>query len=332
MTTSILIGIVGGVAVFNSIFLGLLLLTKSPVLLKNRLLGFLFLSLSVRIGKSLLIVLFPNVPDSVPAIGLIGMTATGPLLFLYIQNLLNGGNQLGKSNYLHFLWLVPVAVLLMLNSEKVVLYLYIASSVQLSVYLLLAVKELLSKEQPLLKSWLSVLVGSMVVLCLIYASQIVIETDIAYLTVTLIATIVLYVLLFFVFRNEKPFATIRTALEPTDKARQLANQLVELMEKKNLFTESDLTVARVAKVLGVKPYQISQALSQCLKKSFPDFVNRYRVEEVRHRLLSSKYEHYSIEAIAFDCGFSTPSAFYISFKKITGQTPTEFKNANLVYP
>ena len=56
MRDYLLISIVGGLAVFNSLFLGVMFLANHRGQLKNKFLGLLFLSLSIRVGKSLLIV------------------------------------------------------------------------------------------------------------------------------------------------------------------------------------------------------------------------------------------------------------------------------------
>jgi len=41
-----------------------------------------------------------------------------------------------------------------------------------------------------------------------------------------------------------------------------------------------------------------------------------------------KYKNYSLLGIAFECGFNSKSAFNRMFKKSTGLTPSQFKEAN----
>ena len=57
---------------------------------------------------------------------------------------------------------------------------------------------------------------------------------------------------------------------------------------------------------------------------FNNFVNEYRVKEVRKRLINSESNNYSIEGIAKSVGFHSKSTFNASFKKCTGVTPSFF--------
>ena len=61
--------------------------------------------------------------------------------------------------------------------------------------------------------------------------------------------------------------------------------------------------------------------------SFPALVNNLRVSEARRMLADEKYRHYSIEGIARSVGFSSKSAFNVAFKKITGLTPSFFRES-----
>ncbi|MBX3240194.1 MAG: helix-turn-helix transcriptional regulator [Chitinophagaceae bacterium] len=326
MGTSLFIAIVGGLSVLNSIFLGVLLLTNHRRLLKNILLGFVFLSLAVRIGKSLLIVIFHDVPDSIPAIGLLGMVATGPLAYFYIDRLAFPQRAFTWRASIHFAPVLLVTILLPLSSDAVVFWLYVATSLQFAIYLALTYPKIKNISEKETKKWSRLVWVSLVLFWVIYSSQIIIETDGAYLTVTFAATVVLYILLFFAFRLQKPFAALRMTKPPDERVDKLAGQLTEVMEKEMLYKEPELTINKVAERLHVKPYLISRALSLSHKKSFPEFVNHYRMQEAALMLTSEKFLHFTIEAIAFDCGFSTPSAFYVAFKKSYNVTPGEFRS------
>jgi AraC-like DNA-binding protein len=125
--------------------------------------------------------------------------------------------------------------------------------------------------------------------------------------------------------EQQVFLPTRHPTMTRDKAHSIVQQVLALMEKDHAYRESNIKLTSVADHLGVKPYLVSQALGVGLGKSFPELVNQYRIEEAKRRLTDLAFHHYSIEAIAFDCGFSMPSTFYTSFKKFTSQTPGEFK-------
>ena len=57
-----------------------------------------------------------------------------------------------------------------------------------------------------------------------------------------------------------------------------------------------------------------------------DYVNQFRVEEVKKRMSDINYKHLTLLGIALDCGFNSKSSFNNIFKKITNYTPTEYKN------
>jgi AraC-like DNA-binding protein len=97
------------------------------------------------------------------------------------------------------------------------------------------------------------------------------------------------------------------------------------MERDKLYKQNDLSLVKLGAILNVKPYVISNVLNEYQGKTFPEFINAYRIKEAQKLLQSEKHSIYSIEAIAFDCGFNTPSAFYSYFKKITKLTPSQYR-------
>jgi AraC-like DNA-binding protein len=103
---------------------------------------------------------------------------------------------------------------------------------------------------------------------------------------------------------------------------------LKAMEIDKLYLVPDLTLSMLANQLTISAKSISQMLNHELNKNFHDFINEYRVEEVKKRLVDPDYRHFTILAIALDSGFNSKSSFNRVFMKITGMSPKEFKEKN----
>ena len=122
----------------------------------------------------------------------------------------------------------------------------------------------------------------------------------------------------------------RSTLTP-ERADDYLRKLQQAMESNKLYTDSELTLQKLASVLSIPAPHLSQVINEQLGQSFTDLINAYRVEDAKRRLLDPTWKHYSILAIAEEAGFSSKSTFNAVFKKHTGQTPSEFRaSSNLV--
>jgi AraC-type DNA-binding domain-containing proteins len=108
-------------------------------------------------------------------------------------------------------------------------------------------------------------------------------------------------------------------------------KLQTLMDSEKLYLQNDLKLSDVSEKMNLPVYYVSQVINEKLDKNFYDFINEYRVEEVKKRLMKKEYDHFTILAAGFDSGFNSKTAFYTAFKRITGVTPLEFKNRVIKY-
>lgn len=116
-------------------------------------------------------------------------------------------------------------------------------------------------------------------------------------------------------------------LSDEDK-EQIKKSILRYFEKKEVYLNPDLNMDLLSKALKIPKYQLTEVLNTTIGKNFFQFVNAYRVEEVKKMLVDPK-NLYSIEAIGYECGFSSKSSFYKEFKRITGMTPAEYKKSFL---
>ena len=113
-------------------------------------------------------------------------------------------------------------------------------------------------------------------------------------------------------------------LEPEEK-RKIREALETFFQQEKPYLDSRLTITMVSASLGVARHKLTEVLNTDIGKNFYRFVNEYRVEEVKGMLSNPAYNHYSIEAIGYECGFNSKSAFFSVFKDMTGMTPAQFK-------
>jgi AraC-like DNA-binding protein len=111
-------------------------------------------------------------------------------------------------------------------------------------------------------------------------------------------------------------------------AQKILNHLLEIMEKDKPYLKSNLSLTDLSAKLGTSTHNLSEVINTKLNRSFYDFVNNYRVNEVKKMLKDKNYDSYPVLSIAFEAGFNSKSTFNNIFKKIAGVTPTEFRRSH----
>lgn len=103
------------------------------------------------------------------------------------------------------------------------------------------------------------------------------------------------------------------------------SKIRSFMSKEKPYLDANLSLPRLAEKLNLPSHHLSRVINEQFNVNFFDFVNQYRVDEVKSRMGNPEFENLTFLGIAFDCGFNTKSAFNRVFKKITGLTPSEYK-------
>ncbi len=121
--------------------------------------------------------------------------------------------------------------------------------------------------------------------------------------------------------TNKETITERQELEFTT----LQEELIIYMEKEKPYLDEELTLHKLAIGIGTTDKKLSTLLNQHIETSFYNFINSYRIDEFKKLVTSPLNADYTIEGIAYECGFKSKASFYRLFKKETGQSPSEFK-------
>ncbi|MFH1194977.1 MAG: helix-turn-helix domain-containing protein [bacterium] len=129
-------------------------------------------------------------------------------------------------------------------------------------------------------------------------------------------------------KSEEQTSSYKKSGLSSDVAESILKELLQIMENKKPFLSSDLKLGDLAATIGASSHNLSEVINTKLNQNFYDFINKYRVEEVIKLLASDTSETYSILGLGYEAGFSSKSAFYSAFKKVTGKTPSEYRQEN----
>ena len=86
--------------------------------------------------------------------------------------------------------------------------------------------------------------------------------------------------------------------------------------------QEDVTLPMISKQVGMSTYSFCKRFKQATGANYTDFVSRVRLEKAKTLLLNPQYR---VSEIAFEVGFKSLTHFNRVFKRIQGQSPTEYR-------
>lgn len=256
----------------------------------------------------------------------------------------------GLIGYSHEIKIRVIAVFLsgqasVSNSDKLMLSL---QAIHLCVYIIMICRLIYSKKSlhakdtfkvPVAKriSWTSILLSCTILFCtsffiwLLIIMQTGFYNPTADYVNTLISSIAIFVIAYQAMLQPElispEFKKKNNGNGVKDKdAEKIAEAIMKLMMDEKYFLNADAELKDMSERLQVPAYICSKILNERFNKNFTDFINEYRVEEVKRRLSDPLFASYSILGIAMETGFGSKSSFNTAFKKHTGHTPSEYKS------
>jgi AraC-like DNA-binding protein len=109
--------------------------------------------------------------------------------------------------------------------------------------------------------------------------------------------------------------------------QKYAQKLTRYMKTYKPYLNESLSLEDLSKKLSISSWKLSQVINKYFNQNFYSYVNQYRIEEAKLLLLDRSNGRRTILEILYEVGFSSKSVFNLAFKKYTGMTPKEFKNA-----
>lgn len=122
-----------------------------------------------------------------------------------------------------------------------------------------------------------------------------------------------------------------TQVEPAqvvarNRELELIERLQQLMTNDAAYRDASIAVAPLAKRLGVTEKKLRELINGRLGfRNFASYVNAFRVEEVRRRLLDPRQDEVPILTMALEAGFGSIVSFNRAFKDRYGLTPSAYR-------
>ena len=116
---------------------------------------------------------------------------------------------------------------------------------------------------------------------------------------------------------------------PTNHVEKFGNgqraEPVEIWKARKLIhhnCDEKLGLTTVARAVNISANYLSEKFKQVTGENFVDYVSRTRIEKAK-ALLQDRQRR--VTDVAFAVGFQSLSQFNRAFKKITGKSPTQFR-------
>jgi len=87
-----------------------------------------------------------------------------------------------------------------------------------------------------------------------------------------------------------------------------------------------ISLTKVARTVGINPTHLSEKFKQVTGVKFVDYIARNRFERARELLGDLDLR---VSEIAFNAGFHSLSQFNRVFKKLSGKSPSEYRDVEL---
>ncbi|MBT9372122.1 AraC family transcriptional regulator [Rhizobium sp. CSW-27] len=113
----------------------------------------------------------------------------------------------------------------------------------------------------------------------------------------------------------------RTAPEDEAALRRIG----EALEADGLYAQENLSLARLARKAGMPAREVSAVINRVTGLNVSQYVNNRRIAEAC-RLLEETEK--PLTTVMFDCGFATKSNFNREFRRVTGNSPSQWRVAH----
>ena len=105
----------------------------------------------------------------------------------------------------------------------------------------------------------------------------------------------------------------------------MSEKLKSFLSTRKPYLDPEISLSDLASLLGLSRNQLSLVINEKFGMTFYNLINSYRLEEAKKILQDPAKNQDKILTVALDAGFNSKAVFNKYFKKVTSQTPREYK-------
>lgn len=114
------------------------------------------------------------------------------------------------------------------------------------------------------------------------------------------------------------------------KIAEIRNKIESTLQVEKKYLQQGYSINDLSNDTGIPSYLLTLYINNILSTSFPDLINKERIEECCKMMASGDYAHFATEGFAQLSGFSNRNTFTLAFRKYKGMTPSAyFKGLNI---
>jgi AraC-like DNA-binding protein len=106
------------------------------------------------------------------------------------------------------------------------------------------------------------------------------------------------------------------------RALRFRRRLLDVVRDHRAYLDPMLTQAGLAALVGCSVEHLAQVIDSEFGSNFHNFVDRYRIDHARQLLRDDGAD---MDTVAQQSGYQTADEFARAFKRVSGQTPAEFR-------
>jgi len=155
----------------------------------------------------------------------------------------------------------------------------------------------------------------------------IVTIQIVYFIFDLIFIIFYFLFAIFYLSYNKFYYIIEPMLEIPKEESPIKQTTWELYKQRiieqKIYLKEGITLEEMAKILNIGRTNLSNFINNEEAQNYNSWINNLRIHDAKLLLINNK--NYSIAEVAFQSGYSEQSNFSRQFKKITGETPSNWR-------